>query len=88
MKSISVDEIKNNFESYLSQDQSEPFLITREGQPIAVMNLIIDPDELERILLANSNKFQELLNESRKSVQEEGGMNADDFWQYVDNLER
>jgi hypothetical protein len=86
MKSISLDEVKSNFESYLSESQSEPFLITKEGQPIAVMSLIIDPDELERMLLANNDKFQEVLTQSRKSLLEEGGMNSDDFWQYVNDL--
>ncbi len=86
MKSISLDEVKTNFESYLSETNPEPFLITKEGQPIAIMNLIIDPDELERILLANNDKFQNILTESKKSFQEEGGIKSDDFWQYVDHL--
>ncbi len=86
MKSVSIDEVKNNFESYISEAESEVFLIIKEGQPIAVMNLIMEPDDLERMLLANNDKFQDILNESKKSFQEEGGMKFDDFWQYVDHL--
>lgn len=43
-------------------------------------------NELERTLLANNDKFQDILNESKKSLQEEDGMKSDYFWQYVDNL--
>ena len=41
-------------------------------------------DDLERILLAYSPKFQAMLENSRKSLQATDGVEDDQFWQKVD----
>jgi hypothetical protein len=37
-------------------------------------------DDLERLLLARSPRFQALLNKSRRSIQAGKGLSRDDFW--------
>ena len=41
-------------------------------------------DDLERILLAYSPKFQAMLENSRKSLQATDGVEHDQFWQKID----
>ena len=41
-------------------------------------------DDLERILLAYSPKFQAMLENSRKCLQATDGVEDDQFWQKVD----
>ncbi|MFB2981352.1 type II toxin-antitoxin system Phd/YefM family antitoxin [Microseira sp. BLCC-F43] len=84
MKIISIEEIKANFESYLKQSPNEPIVITENGYPIAAINLIVDPEELERLLLAQNPKFNQILENSRRSLKEEGGLKSDEFWKLVD----
>ena len=86
MKFVSIAEIKANLEYYLKYPPNEPIAIVEGDRPIAAMNLIVDPEELERFLLANNWKFNQILEESRRSLQEEGGIKQDDFWQLVDQL--
>lgn len=50
---------------------------------MAVLLSVTDDDELERLVLAHSPKFQKLLNESRRQMEETGGSPHDEFWQQV-----
>ncbi|CBN55668.1 MULTISPECIES: type II toxin-antitoxin system Phd/YefM family antitoxin [Kamptonema] len=86
MKTVSLDEINANFNNYLKATQGESILITDNGQPVAAITLVVDPDELERLMLANSVKFNKLVEKSQQSIKENGGMDYDDFWELVDEL--
>ncbi|MBO1347905.1 MAG: type II toxin-antitoxin system Phd/YefM family antitoxin [Hormoscilla sp. GUM202] len=86
MKIVSIAEIKANLEDYLKSPPNEPIAIVEGDRPIAAMSLIVDPEDLERFLLANNWKFNQILEESRRSLQEEGGIKQDDFWQLVEQL--
>lgn len=54
--------------------------MTKNGRPVAVLLGIKDTDDLERILLANSPKFQAILDAAERRIQETGGVNQDDSW--------
>ncbi|MEG3935812.1 MULTISPECIES: type II toxin-antitoxin system Phd/YefM family antitoxin [unclassified Microcoleus] len=84
MKIVSLAEIIAKFADYLNADRGEPILITENGQPVAAMTLIKDPEALERFLLANNPKFNQILDKSRQSLKEEGGVKSEDFWNLVD----
>lgn len=47
-------------------------------------NKILSPDELERFLLAHNPKFNQILENSRRSLKKEGGLKSDEFWKLVD----
>jgi prevent-host-death family protein len=79
----STAEIIAKFADYLNADRGEPILITENGQPVAAMTLIKDPEALERFLLANNPKFNQVLDKSRQSLKEEGGLKSEDFWNLV-----
>jgi hypothetical protein len=42
-----------------------------------------DNDDLERLLLARSARFQALLNRSRQSIKDGKGLSEDAFWKAV-----
>jgi len=60
-----------------------PLAITRNGKAVAVLLVPHDDDDLERLLLGRSPRFQALLNRSRQSIQEGKGLSESDFWQAV-----
>jgi prevent-host-death family protein len=84
MKIVSLAEIIAQFADYLNADRGEQILITENGQPVAAMTLIKDPEALDRFLLANNPKFNQVLDKSRQSLKEEGGLKSEDFWNLVD----
>jgi hypothetical protein len=49
-----------------------------------VLLAVTDDDELERLVLAHSPKFQALLNKSRRQIEETGGISHDDFWRELE----
>jgi prevent-host-death family protein len=83
MKIVSLAEIIAKFGDYFKADRGEPIIITENGHPVAAMTLITDPEDLERFLLANHPKFQQILENSRQSLKQEGGLKSDDFWKLV-----
>jgi prevent-host-death family protein len=86
MKMVSLAEINAHFNDYLKTAQGASILMTDNGHPVAAITLVVDPDELERLMLANSVNFKELLDKSQQSIQENGGMDYDEFWELVDEL--
>ncbi len=45
---------------------------------------MMDQDDLERILLANSNRFQAMLDAAERRIQETGGISHADVWGQVE----
>jgi hypothetical protein len=43
-----------------------------------------DEDEIERMVLAYSPKFQGILQAARQQIREEGGIEHEDFWKKVE----
>lgn len=64
--------------------EDRPVVVTKRGKPVAVLLSIDDDDELERLILAHSPKFQAILNKSMKDIQKTGGIRHEDFWQQVE----
>lgn len=84
MKTITIAELKANFEYYLKEGTVEPIAIVENGQTVAALNLIVDPDELERLMLARNPKFNRLMSEADQRLEETGGIKHDDFWKLVE----
>src|SRR5438270_4514331 len=83
MKIGSVAELKARLSAYLNESQEGPVIVTRNGKAVAVLLAVTDEDELERLVLAHSPKFQAILDKSRRQIEETGGIPHDDFWREV-----
>src|SRR5215510_10170650 len=62
----------------------ELVVITKNGKPVAVLLPMEDDDELERLALAYSRRFQAILHEAREQIRTTGGIPHDDFWREVE----
>jgi prevent-host-death family protein len=83
MKIASVADVKARLSAYLKESEHGPVVVTRNGKAVAVLLAVTDEDELERLLLAHSPKFQALLDKSRRQIEETGGIPHDVFWREV-----
>ena len=80
MKIASVADVKSRLSAYLKESEQGPVVVTRNGKAVAVLLAVTDEDELERLILAYSPKFQAILGKSRRQIEEGGGIAHDDFW--------
>jgi len=65
------------------ESEKGPVVVTRNGKAVAVLLSVTDDDELERLLLAHSPKFQAILDKSRRQIDETGGIPHEQFWRGV-----
>src|SRR5437588_12896392 len=84
MKIASVADVKAKLSAYLKETKRGPVIVTRNGKPVAVLPAVTDEDELERLVLAHSPKFQAILEKSRRQIDETGGIAHDVFWREVE----
>ena len=88
MKIASVADIKARLSAYLKESEEGPVVVTRNGKAVAVLLAVTDDDELERLLLAHSPKFQALLDKSRRQIEETDGIPHEQFWREVEAEDR
>src|SRR5258708_34531955 len=84
MKIASVADVKARLSAYLKESRHGPVVVTRNGKAVAVLLAVTDEDELERLVLAHSPKFQALLDKSRRQIEKTGGIPHDAFWRGVE----
>src|SRR5215204_5686595 len=84
MKTASIGEVKSRLGAIVDESKDEPVVITRNGRPVAVLYAVTDEDELERLLLASSRRFQEVLEVSRQQFLDGHGIKHEDFWKSLE----
>jgi prevent-host-death family protein len=86
---IPLADAKARLSAYVDECNAEgPIIITRNGKPVAVLLAPADDDDLDRIMLARSPRFQALLNKSRRSIAAGKGLSRDEFWKTVRSRKR
>jgi len=84
MKVAPVADVKARLSAYLEECETKgPVVITRKGKAVAVLLVPFDDDDLERLLLLRSARFQALLNKSRRSIRSGRGLSRHEFWKAV-----
>jgi PHD/YefM family antitoxin component YafN of YafNO toxin-antitoxin module len=84
MRVAPLADVKARLSAYVDDCGVEgPIVITRNGKAAAVLLVPNDDDDLERLMLARSPRFQALLNRSRQSIEQGKGLPAAGFWQAV-----
>src|SRR5215475_10308160 len=84
MKIASVADVKARLSAYLKESEEGQVIVTRNGKAVAVLLAVTDEDELERLVLAHSPKFQALLEKSRRQIERTGGIPHEQFWREVE----
>lgn len=82
-------DVKARLSAYLKECATKgPVVITRDGKAVAVLLAPQDEDDLERLVLSRSPRFQALLAKSRRSIRAGKGIPRDEFWRAVDARSR
>jgi prevent-host-death family protein len=77
-------DVKARFSAYIKKAKEGPIVVTKNGKPVILMLSITDDDDLEHILLANSKKFQALLDAAEQRIRETGGISHEELWAEVE----
>ena len=84
MRIAPLADVKARLSAYLDECGVEgPLVITRNGKAVAVLLVPFDDEDLERLMLGRSPRFQALLNRSRESIKEGKSLSENDFWKAV-----
>ena len=84
MKTASLANVKAKLNTYLKRASQEPVIVTRNGKAVGLLLAVTDPDEMERLALAYSPKFQAMLAKSRRQIERTGGIPHEVFWKNVE----
>jgi prevent-host-death family protein len=88
MKMAPVADVKAHFSAYLKSSQQGLVVVTRNGRPSAVILGITDEDEIERLSLAYSPKFNRILDSARRDIRKGQGIPHDEFWAEMDGSDK
>jgi prevent-host-death family protein len=81
MRIASLAEVKAKLSAFLQEAETTgPVVITRNGKAVAILLAPTDDDDLERLLLSRSPRFQSLLAKSRVSIRTGTGLPHAAFW--------
>lgn len=81
MRIAPLADVKARLSAYLDECGAQgPVVITRNGKAAAVLLVPYDDDDLERLILGRSPRFQALLDRSRLSIKEGKGISEEAFW--------
>ena len=85
MKIAPLADVKARLSAYIDQCTDEgPVVITRNGKPVVVMIAPEDEEDLERMVLSRSPRFQAILRKSRRQIKEGKWLSHDAFWKAVE----
>ena len=84
MKIAPLADVKARLSAYLDECETEgPVVITRNGKAAAILLAPKDEEDLERLILVHSRRFQSLLEKSRRSIKTSKGVPHYEFWKTV-----
>jgi prevent-host-death family protein len=88
MKIASLAEVKSQFSAFVKASEAGPVVVTKNGRPVAVLVGVQDEEEIEQLILGYSRRLRAILDQSRKQIEEEGGIGHEEFWATVDRPKR
>jgi prevent-host-death family protein len=74
----------SKFSAYLEESKHGPVVVTKNGKPVAVILAIVDEEDLERLILAHSPKFQAIMASGKEEIRQGEGIEHDEFWADVE----
>lgn len=88
MKIASIADVKAKFSGYIRDSEQGPVIVTRNGKPVAVLLSVNEEDEIERLIMAYSPKFQAILAAAEQQVRDGQGIKHDEFWQDIESANK
>ena len=88
MKIASVADVRSKFSAYIKESEQGPVIVTRNGKPVALLVSVSNEDEIERLIMAYSPKFQGVLAEAEQQIRDGKAIKHDAFWQEIESAKK
>ncbi|HEV2971442.1 MAG TPA: type II toxin-antitoxin system prevent-host-death family antitoxin [Pirellulales bacterium] len=88
MKSASAARIAAQFNRYLEASREQPVLITRDGEPIAVLLAVQGKADAKRLVSGGPRMLTSILAEAHEQLGQGRGIPHDQFWREVERAHR
>ena len=85
MRIAPVVEVKAKFSAYLEESKSGPIIVTKNGKAVAVLLAVDDEEELERLILAYSPKFQAIMRRGKAQIEAGESLSHEEFWEEIES---
>jgi prevent-host-death family protein len=80
MKIAPLADVKARFSSFVKESEEGPIIVTRNGKPVAMLLSIGDEEEIDRMVLAYSPKFQRILRAAKQQIRDDRSIKHQEFW--------
>lgn len=87
MKTVDVARATLPLSDYTKKVKKEPFIVTREGRPVAALVSISNAD-VETVALSGNPKFIALIERSRAKQRSEGGISTEEMRRRLEKPKR
>lgn len=84
MRIAPVVEVKAKFSAYLEESKSGPIVVTKNGKAVAVLLAVEDEEEIERLILAYSPKFQAIMSKGKAQIEAGASFTPEELWEEVE----
>jgi prevent-host-death family protein len=84
MRIAPVVEVKAKFSAYLEESKSGPIIVTKNGKAVAVLLAVEDEEEIERLILAYSPKFQAIMGKGKAQIEAGESLSHEELWEEVE----
>ncbi len=84
MRTVEFADAKLPLSEYARKVKKEPFIITKEGKPVAALVSLVNTD-METVSLSNNPKLIRLIERSRSRQKTEGGISAEEMRRRLKN---
>ena len=85
MKIVSVADAKAKLSAYLKETHEGPIIVTRNGKPVGVLLPVENEEDLERLIIAYSPRFQKIMGAAKQQILDTGGIQHGDFWEQIES---
>jgi prevent-host-death family protein len=83
MRIAPVVEVKAKFSAYLEESKSGPIIVTKNGKAVAVLLAVEDENEIERLIMAYSPRFQAILQSGKAQIEAGETLAHEEFWNEI-----
>ena len=80
MKIAPLADVKARFSSYVKESEKGPIIVTRNGKPVAMLLSIGDEEEIDRMVLDYSPKFQRILRAAKQQIRDDRGIKHQEMY--------
>jgi hypothetical protein len=88
VKTVEISRATGTLAEYSERTAGDPLIVTRKGKPIAALFSLPEGVDMESLSLATNPDFIALLERSRESLRQQGGISSEEMRRRVGTMNK